>query len=693
VFRQKDIAAWWGNPHHERVGGVRQAAPTGWVPGAKPVRLTEVGCAAVDKGANRPSVFPDPKSVESGLPPYSNGQRDDLMQRRHLEATYDGFASLAANPVAGFPSGRMLDMAAIYVWTWDARPFPVFPLASDVWADGANWETGHWLTGRLGSAPLAELCGRLAADFGVPAIDCQSLRGVIEGYVVDRPMSARAALEPLARAFAFELMERGGGLSLRPRGGRTVATLTDEDFVAGPDDPAPSFTRGSEGELPRAVTLGFIDGAADYRRATSASRRLSGQARAETGLDIAMISHAGLATALAEMWLQDAWAGRDTARFTLPPSKLALEPGDVVRIERDGRARLVELTAIEDREARGISARSIDPSVFDLAVREGRKPVVTLPASAGPPELMVLALPTLVAGEAAPVLAHLAAFAEPWPGAMAVWRRVDGASFQRVATLAAPSVMGETLTALPPGVPWRWNRGASLEVEIQGGLLAGASEEAVLDGANALALVSPFGAVEIIQFSEAELIGARIWRLGNLLRGQLGTEAMAGAWPVGTRLVQLDRNLIAAASGLDLLGRSVTFRVGRADRDHGDAGVAEITAAIGTRALLPLAPVHARARRGAGGVLLSWTRRTRSNGDSWDLLDVPLGEAVEAYRIEVLNGASVVHTLTSAVPSVTYAAADELADFGAAQTLLDVRITQLSASVGPGAPLVARLRT
>ena len=276
---------------------------------------------------------------------------------------------------------------------------------------------------------------------------------------------------------------------------------------------------------------------------------------------------------------------------------------------------------------------------------------------------------------------------------MAVWRRVDGASFQRVATLAAPCVMGQTLTVLAPGAPWRWNRGAMLEVEIQGGLLAGASEEAVLDGANALALVSPSGAVEIVQFAEAELIGARTWRLGTLLRGQLGTEAMAVvAWPVGTRVLQLDRNLIAAASGLDLLGRAVTFRVGRADRDHGDAGVAEITAAIGPRALLPLAPVHARAKRSGAGVELSWTRRTRANGDSWDLLEVPLGEGSEAYRVEVMNGGIVVRTLASAVPSVTYAAADEIADFGAAQALLDLRIAQLSASVGAGAPLTARVR-
>lgn len=362
----------------------------------------------------------------------------------------------------------------------------------------------------------------------------------------------------------------------------------------------------------------------------------------------------------------------------------------MVRLVRDGRTRLFEITAIEDREARTLSVRGIDPAVFDLAVRAGRTPPLTLPTSPGPPELALLALPNLP-GTSAPVLAWLAAFAEPWPGAMAVWRQVDGASFERVGTLPAPAVMGTTLTALAPGLPWRWDRQA-LEVELDGGLIAAASEEAVLGGANALALVAMDGTAEVLQFAEAELIGARRWRLSSLLRGQMGTEAQACApWPVGTRLVRLDRNLMPAATGLDLLGRGLTFRVGRADRDHGDAGVAEIAGVAGALALRPLAPVHVRARRTVAGVEIGWTRRTRVDGDSWEAAEVPLGEEHEAYRLEVMDGASVVRRIDVALPSFFYAAADEIADFGAPQPFLDVRIAQLSASAGPGRWREARL--
>ncbi|TCK31304.1 putative tail protein [Ancylobacter aquaticus] len=693
IFRQKDLAGWWSHAHHERVSGVRQASPTAWVPGSKPLRLTEIGCPAVDKGANRPSAFPDPKSTEGGLPPFSTGARDDLIQRRHLEASLNGFsANGALNPAAaGLPGGRMIDPASLYLWTWDARPFPVFPRATDVWADGANWQTGHWLTGRLGAAPLAELTARLATDFGVPDIATGELRGIVDGYVVDRPMTARAALEPLARAFAFDLIERGGALALAPRGGRVRAVLGDADIATGEGVAAPLLTRMAEGELPLSATLGFTDGTNDYRRATAVSRRLAGAARAETGAEIAMVADPGLVAGLADMWLQDAWAGRDSVSLTMPPSQIALEPGDLVRLERDGRARLLEIVSIEDRGTRLVNARGIDPAVFALAVREGRAGEVDLPGGEGPALVHLIQAP-LARGEGAPTLAWLGAFVTPWPGSLAVWRAVDGGSFQPIVTLAAAAVTGATVGPLPPGPLWRWQR-ASLDVELDGGLIAGASEEAVLGGANALALIDPSGEVEVIQFAEAELVGAATWRLSGLLRGQLGTEAKATTeWPAGTLLMKVDANLAPVASGLDMIGRAVTYRIGRADRDHGDGAVTEIAATLGPAALRPFAPVHARARRSEAGVELSWTRRTRGDGDSWDLVEVPLSETGEAYAVEILSGESVKRRLTTTVPALTYALADEIADFGAAQPFLDVRIAQLSAEIGAGTALTARLR-
>ena len=54
--------------------------------------------------------------------------------------------------------------------------------------------------------------------------------------------------------------------------------------------------------------------------------------------------------------LMEAWTGRETAAFRLPPSRLALYPADVVALEHDGRHIPLRLVSIADAEARGIEA-------------------------------------------------------------------------------------------------------------------------------------------------------------------------------------------------------------------------------------------------------------------------------------------------------------------------------------------------
>ena len=62
---------------------------------------------------------------------------------------------------------------------------------------------------------------------------------------------------------------------------------------------------------------------------------------------------------------------------------------------------------------------------------------------------------------------------------------------------------------------------------------------------------------------------------------------------------------------------------------------------------------------------------------------VPLNEPSEAYEVDVLDGASVVRTLTSTSASVVYTAADQVTDFGSAQSSVDVVVYQMSDVVGP----------
>jgi hypothetical protein len=91
-----------------------------------------------------------------------------------------------------------------------------------------------------------------------------------------------------------------------------------------------------------------------------------------------------------------------------------------------------------------------------------------------------------------------------------------------------------------------------------------------------------------------------------------------------------------------------------------------------------------RGTRIGEGVRISWVRRARRGGDSWEALEVPLDESVEAFRVEILDAGDAIRVIESDEPEALYASADEIADFGAPQSSLTVRVAQLSAVVGPG---------
>jgi hypothetical protein len=109
-------------------------------------------------------------------------------------------------------------------------------------------------------------------------------------------------------------------------------------------------------------------------------------------------------------------------------------------------------------------------------------------------------------------------------------------------------------------------------------------------------------------------------------------------------------------------------------------------------ALRPLAPVHLKAVRAAGGVTFSWVRRARVDGDSWTG-EVPLAEESEQYALDILSGTNIVRTIVTNVPTAVYSSADELSDFGAPQPSVGVRVAQLSAAAGRGVAAEAILPT
>ncbi|WP_137389926.1 baseplate multidomain protein megatron [Rhodoligotrophos defluvii] len=692
VFRNKDIRSWWDNPHYDRPGGVEAASPTAWVPRAKPLRFTECGCPAIDKGTNRPNLFFDAKSSESGIPPFSTGGRDDEIQRAYLDAMTHYWDPASGNNPAGPYGGAMVDADKTCVWAWDARPFPTFPIDRSAWGDAENWPQGHWISSRATAVSLADLVQALGEDYSFDNLDTSELHGTVDGYVLDSTMSLREALEPLGLMFGFDAVEAGAKVRVfSKRGTRPVAVLDQHRLVEQGQGEVLTLTRRQETELPEVAKLRFIEGQADYRTAAVEARRVAGFSARVAEAEVAVVIDQARAQNAAETWLQDLWVARDLGTFALPPSLLALEPGDLVTVAYDGEpARDLRINRISELTNRACEAQAFDEDVFHAAYaapRHGRaisaKPV-NAPRAA--PALALLDLPRLRDGEPDHV-GYAAAFTHPWPGAVNLYRSASGQGYSLNRVLAAPAAAGETVAPFGAGPTGRWDNGNVLEIRLYDGQVQSRDDPTVFAGANLIAVESAAGRWELLQFASAELIAPKTWRLTRLLRAQAGTDGeMADIVAPGTRCLVIDAAVVPVNMQAGDIGLAYHYRAGPAGDDLGGDTYTEQQHAFSGMGLRPLSPVHIRGRRLASGdVELRWIRRTRAGGDSWHMVEVPLAEEREAYEIDVLDGADAVkRTITAPQSPAIYTASAQLADFGSLPGNLTVMVYQISAAVGRG---------
>ena len=688
VFRYKDLKSWWSNPHFDRPGGTQAATPTGWVPQSKPIWFTETGCAAIDKGTNQPNVFIDAKSSESFTPYFSTGQRDDLIQNRYIIALGEYWSEAGPhNPDSAVYAGRMVDAERIFIWSWDARPFPHFPALGQVWADSANYSRGHWLNGRIGSVPLGGLIQSICASYGFTMIDVGGVEGLIDGFAIDRGMSVRDALEGLLQIYGIDAVESGGLIRFAMRRLAEVEGV-DFDRLVEVDVESPLFMlrRAQETELPAAVKLSYVESARDYRIAAVEAKQFGGSSRRDVHIDLPCATDQALAQARADISLQEAWSSREGAAFALPPSALALEPGDVVMIERPLGSMLVRIEEIADGLFRKLSGRSYDPLVFEASAAPPRSLSANAARIFGKPHAVIMDLPLVLDGTR-PQAPWLAVSARPWPGEIAVYRRKGPASFVLNRLVTSRATQGRTLTDLVAGPLYVSDRANSLTVKLLNGALASVSGEELLQGANAAAIGNDASGWEIIQFRDAELIDKRTYRLSTFLRGQSGSEPeMLALRAAGQRFALLNAAVVQPRLSLAASGLDQTWRIGPARYDIGRSylTIEHTSKRLGLR---PLSPCQLRAARIGGGVSLTWIRRTRTDGDSWEVDEVPLGEERESYVVEVRDGGTLKRRVRTSTPDYTYLAEDIAADFGSDPGVFTLHIAQMSTVYGRGSPL------
>jgi hypothetical protein len=530
---------------------------------------------------------------------------------------------------------------------------------------------------------VSGLCTRAGLTAG--QIDVTALSGTVDGVAYTRGGSGRSMLDSLRAAYWFDAVESGDKIRFVPRGGAPVAALTLDDLAAADDGAAITSEREHDDALPERVAVAYAARDSDYRVGSQMAVRSSLTADALRTIELPLALSDQRAADAAAVALADAWMGRTARRLTLMPKWAALEPTDVIDLTDATRSARLRIVRKSESLASGVQLEVVDEeaALYTPAATAGAVAATgNSPALGGPTLAVPLDLPPLRDQDDDPGLyAAVAGYLAAWPGG-ALYRSADGgATWAQAAAASRGAVVGNAEVALPAFAGGQMIDEASvLDVAVPASAtLASCTRDQLFAGANAAAL-----GAEIIGFRDAALLSAGRYRLTGLLRGRQGTPQTGHA--VGERFVLLTTALVDVPGSLSDIGRELRFAgvtVGTALTDS----TAQAALTFAANRVRPLAPVHLSAGRlgGSSDIVFAWRRQARINTAWRDAVDTPLDEPSEAYELEVVDGGTLVRTVTGVTsPTWTYSRAQQEADFGIPPAALTLRAFQMSSRIGRG---------
>jgi hypothetical protein len=516
----------------------------------------------------------------------------------------------------------------------------------------------------------------------------------VRSMAITQITSPRGVIEMLMQAYSFTCVE-SDKIYFRWRGADPVATVTFDELVANGNDPLP-INKANDLELPVQIFVKYSNVFDDYQDGNESSDRLVSSSTNTLSVEFPLGFSPIEAKRIADALVTDAASSLFTfGPFGLTRDYAALEPSDVIVLQaQDGTPFRVRLT--RQTEAAGVltfeavsdQASAVSSVATTTTSGYGSSTAVKLPVDT---DLVLLDMPILAdaddnAGFYAAVKPDTDA--SSFPGAV-LFKSTDNVTFDTVGSSTQAAIFGTAATVLGDGPVGVFDEAASVTVNVGFGTLSSITRDALLNGIANLMLVGS----EVIQFRTATLVSAGIYTLTGLLRGRRGTEWATATHAADEAVVLLDAAvkrvpLSNADLGLARWWKAVTM--GRT----GDTATAEFFTDNGV-GLKPFAPVDLRvARDASNNIAITLQRRSRLSTRLIGPLGIscPLGEDSERYAVDVYatSGYSTIkRTLTASAPSLAYLAADQVTDFGSAQSAIYVKAYQLSAAVGRGNALTA----
>ena len=182
-------------------------------------------------------------------------------------------------------------------------------------------------------------------------INTASLTQEVRGFKISNVGAIRAGIEPLQGCWPFDIVQSGYTIKFIPRGGSALATIDESELDARPGGSASGVrmtkSREMSIQIPRRVEVTYLDANREYDVGPAGTaERLNTDAVSVTAIEMPVVLTADEAQGKAETLLYLYWLERYDLSFVLPPTRLNLEPADVVTIALSGETLTVRLTAV-----------------------------------------------------------------------------------------------------------------------------------------------------------------------------------------------------------------------------------------------------------------------------------------------------------------------------------------------------------
>lgn len=552
----------------------------------------------------------------------------------------------------------------------------------------------------------------------------------VKGYAIAGQFTYRQMLDPLIAAYDFYGRENSGILEFKFNTATQDFIIAEDDLILRDAD-TPAYEEGfkQEADLPRSLTIRYMsEDFKDEMSSVIARRNRTPEATVAAVSDITiefpLTLSADEAIENAYRHLLEAWVGRETFQFQLPPRYLKALTRDIAGVTFDDRTESIRLDAVTvgaqlDME---IKASVVQGAVYGYALttQDPVTPVGYTGGSVGSGGVIgraaqtatgyVLDMPLLRDGDGPDRSSGALMYFVAGPEPISTTQEFVGAGLQ-LSYAAGPY---EGKASVTQGMAWgvivgdfpdipspNWNGIQRETVTMRvlsgsGSFVTVTEDEMVQNDANTAILFRPAtNEIEVIGFQQVADVSTfpetgRL-QLSNFIRGKRGTNTMASGYSGDvTYIIFADQNVITGY--LEPNARNdgdIIYRVLPVGTNIPQT-VETLSQTYEHRSLMPysVASVDINlADPSVGNWTITWIRRTRQSGDWFDFTGtVPLSEDTESYEVDILSGAggTVLRTLTSSEPSVRYTEAQMVADFGSVPTSIFVKVYQLSAQVGRG---------